>query len=269
MELSLALSPCPNDTFIFEGIINHLIPTNPYVFTAYFGDIEELNQKAFDITYNVTKLSYHAYTNCSQHYDLLTAGSALGRNCGPLLISKRALKKEDIRHLRIAIPGQWTTANFLLQFYEQDLPNTIVYLFSDIEQAISNGEVDAGVIIHENRFTYHERGFHLIQDLGQYWEEKTMNPIPLGGIVIQSDLDHNIKVDVNRLIQKSINYAWKKEGLISSFIKQYASEMDEMVMEKHIRLYVNDFSKQLGIEGKNAVRLLFQSLNKETPKFIS
>lgn len=268
MRLSLAISPCPNDTFIFEAMVNQLINTSPYEFDVFFGDVEELNERAFNKEFDITKLSYHAFTNCRDEYDLLNAGSALGRNCGPLLISKQPISKEDLNKKVIAIPGEWTTANFLMRFYAPKAENKKEILFSKIEEAINKGEVDAGVIIHENRFTYQERGFHLIQDLGMHWENETTQPIPLGGIVIKNKLGLRIKKDINRLIQQSIQYAWSKENLISEFIKNNASEMDEKVIEEHIKLYVNDFSHDLGHTGKQAIEFLFQRLNKKIPNFV-
>jgi len=268
VQLSIAISPCPNDTFIFDAIINQLIDTSPYEFGVHFGDVEKLNQKAFKSEYDITKLSYHAYTNCSSQYDLFTSGSALGNNCGPLFISRQEFAKDKINELRIGIPGEWTTANFLLKYFAPDAKNINTYLFSDIERGINAGDIDAGVIIHENRFTYKQRGFHLIQDLGQYWENKTNHPIPLGGIVIKKSLSPIIKQDINQLIRQSIEYAWKKDSLISGFIAQNATEMDPKIMEEHIRLYVNDFSLNLGYDGLKAVQHLFHTLNKPLPQII-
>jgi len=207
----------------------------------------------------VTKLSYHAYAYCVDRYALLDAGSALGRNCGPLLISKRPIERDEVAGgaLRIAIPGTYTTANFLLGLAFPRARNTTEILFSDIEAAVLDGRFDAGVIIHENRFTYSAKGLRKIVDLGEFWETETGAPIPLGGIVVSRSLPDAVKASVNRVIRRSVEYAFAHRGASLSFVREHAQEMSEDVMYKHIDLYVNEFSVDLGAEGRRAVRTLF------------
>ncbi len=264
MNISLGISPCPNDTFIFYALVHQKIDTKGLTFSYTLADVEQLNLLAMKNSFQLTKLSYHALSQCTQNYDLLSAGGALGRNCGPLLISKESIEKEALSQQRIALPGRWTTANFLLQFYAPHAKNTSFHLFSDIEEQIRTQAVEAGVIIHENRFTYAERGFTLLQDLGQYWEEQTGFPIPLGGIVVQNHLDADLKATINSLLQESIAYAWNQEEL-PSFVVQNAQEMSQEIMRQHISLYVNNFSVDLGEEGKQAVRLMMKHLAVQQP----
>jgi len=268
MQLSLAISPCPNDTFIFDALVNNKIDTKGFSFDLHLADVEELNQSAFNNQFDITKLSYHALSNCLGNYDLLDAGSALGRNCGPLLISRLPYEKNDLIGKIIAIPGEWTTANFLLTYF--DIPKIEIkeYLFSDIEAAIKTGQVDAGVIIHENRFTYADRGFRLVQDLGAYWELKSGYPIPLGGIAIKKNLDQEVKQSVNSLIFESLQYAMSTRGELPPFVLSNAQEMEETVMRKHIDLYVNKFSLSLGEEGFAAIIELFSALKSPPPTLI-
>ncbi len=230
-------------------------------------DVESLNQKAFKGELAITKLSYHAYAYLIKTYQLLNAGSALGNNCGPLLIAKSndiSNLKSNISHLKVAIPGKYTTANFLLSLAFPELKNKIEMLFSDIEDAVLTGKVDAGLIIHENRFTYEQKGLKKIIDLGEYWETIANAPIPLGGIVIKRDLPDELKQKVNRIVRKSVEYAFANPTASRDFVKANAQEMSEEVMYKHINLYVNNFSVDLGVEGKRAIQLLFdkaQELN--------
>jgi 1,4-dihydroxy-6-naphthoate synthase len=223
-------------------------------------DVETLNQKAFKGELDITKLSYHAYAYLTKVYHLLNAGSALGNNCGPLLICKNG-NTSDLRsplsHLKIAIPGKYTTANFLLSLAFPDAKNKTEMVFSEIEDAVLNGEADAGLIIHENRFTYQEKGLKKIMDLGEYWEELAKAPIPLGGIVIKRDLPDELKLKVDRVLRRSVEYAFAHPEASRDFVRAHAQEMSEEVMYRHIALYVNDFSVDLGTEGRRAVKLLF------------
>lgn len=258
MKLSLGFSPCPNDTFIFDALIHHKIDTEGLQFEVYFDDVETLNKKAFAGELDITKLSYFAFAHVLQKYVLLSVGSALGFGVGPLLI---ALEKNIgfLNHnLKVGIPGKFTTANFLLNMAYPQLTNKVEIVFSDIEQKLLAGEIDLGVIIHENRFTYQNRGLHLVQDLGAFWEQETACPIPLGGIVIKRTLPNNVKQKVQRVLQKSVEYAFAnpKSGL--AFIRQHAQEMSEEVMYQHINLYVNKYSVNLGVDGRNAIEVLFK-----------
>ena len=258
MKLSIGFSPCPNDTFIFDAMIHGKIDTLGLDFEVTMGDVEELNRLAFQKELDITKLSYHAFGHLLNDYRLLDAGSALGRNCGPLLIAKKGFDPTTITSAKIAIPGKYTTANFLLSMAYPQAKNKIEYLFSDIETAILNNEVDAGLIIHENRFTYQGKGLVKLIDLGEYWEEETQLPIPLGGIVIQNKIDIAIRQKVNDVLKRSIAYAFEHPEESLPFIQKNAQEMDKKVMYAHIGLYVNDFSLDLGKEGKKAVIYLFE-----------
>lgn len=256
MKLSLGFSPCPNDTFIFDALIHHKIDTEGLTFEVTFDDVETLNQKAFNNHLDITKLSYHAYAYAINHYVLLDAGSALGFGVGPLLIAKEA-QNLDNKELLVGIPGKYTTANFLLSLAYPHLQNKKELVFSDIEQQLLNNQLDLGLIIHENRFTYQDKGLHKIIDLGEYWEKETNCAIPLGGIVIKRSLPVEIQHQVNRLIRKSVEYAFANPKSALPFIKQHAQEMDEKVMYQHIDLYVNKYSIDLGLEGKKAIRTMF------------
>ncbi|MCE3279883.1 MAG: 1,4-dihydroxy-6-naphthoate synthase [Bacteroidetes bacterium] len=253
--LTLGFSPCPNDCFIFDAMIHSRIDTEGLQFEVVMEDVESLNQKAFRGELTITKLSYHAYAYLTKIYQLLNAGSALGNNCGPLLIANSIIQINP--DTRIAIPGKYTTANFLLSLAFPDVKNKIEMVFSDIENAVLNGEVDAGLIIHENRFTYQEKGLKKIIDLGEFWETLSKAPIPLGGIVIQRNLPDELKLKVDRVIRRSVEYAFAHPNASSDFVKENAQEMSEEVMYKHIGLYVNKYSIDLGDEGKRAVELLF------------
>jgi 1,4-dihydroxy-6-naphthoate synthase len=227
---------------------------------ARLADVEALNKAAFAGDTDITKLSYHAYAFCSDRYVLLDAGSALGRNCGPLLISKRTVSRNDVASgaLRIAIPGRYTTANFLLGLAFPKAQDKTELVFSAIEPALLEERFDAGLIIHENRFTYEAKGLKKIIDLGEYWEEETGAPIPLGGIVIKRSLPDEMKQRVNRVLRRSVEYAFAHRTASLEYVREHAQEMSEDVMYKHIDLYVNEYSVDLGAEGRRAVELLFE-----------
>lgn len=257
MKLSLGYSPCPNDCFIFDALLHGKIDTEGLDVEVQLDDVETLNRKALKGELDITKLSFHAYGYVLQHYILLRAGSALGFNCGPLLVENG---KWDINHLeemKVAIPGKMTTANFLLSLAYPQLKNKIEFVFSDIEDAVLHGDVDAGLIIHENRFTYEQKGLKKVRDLGEYWDSQIHAPIPLGGIVIRRNLDPELQQKVNRLIRKSVEYAFANPQSSMPYVKEHAQAMSEEVMKKHIALYVNDFSVDLGQKGIEAVELMF------------
>lgn len=258
MKLSLGFSPCPNDTFIFDAMIHHKIDTEGLEFDVVMEDVEELNQKAFKSQLDITKLSYHAYAYLIESYVLLDAGSALGRNCGPLLIAKRPIPLENIKDCKIVIPGKYTTANFLLGLAFPEAVHKKELLFSAIEQAVLDGKADAGLIIHESRFTYESKGLVKIIDLGEYWEEKMQLPIPLGGIVVKRDLPFDVQVKVDRVLRRSVAFALDNPKASESFVKQFAQEMEVEIMYDHIKLYVNEFTVSLGKPGRSAVNRLFQ-----------
>jgi 5,8-dihydroxy-2-naphthoate synthase len=278
MRLSLAFSPCPNDCFMFDAIVNRRIDLEGLDFSVRLADIEELNAAALSGEAHITKISYHAFGFCADRYALLDAGSALGRNCGPLLISARAISPEDVAAggVRIAIPGKYTTANFLLGLAFPGARAKTELLFSDIEGAVLRGEFDAGVIIHENRFTYETRGLKKIADLGELWEADTGAPIPLGGIVVSRQLPHEVQQRLNRLVRRSVEYALAHREASLPFVRAHAQEMDEAVMYRHIDLYVNEYSVDLGSEGRRAVTLLFDRAraakiipDQESPMFLA
>ena len=257
MDLTLGFSTCPNDTFIFDAMVNGRIDTEELRFELYLADVEELNRLAFSSSIDITKVSYHAFAYLSEAYQLLTAGSALGFNNGPLLISKHKIFPDELDGLKIAIPGKYTTANLLLSLAYPNLHQKKEYLFSDIEEVILSGEADAGVIIHENRFTYQMKGLKKIVDLGEYWDQQTGLPIPLGGIIVRRGLPEEIRLKVNRVLRRSVEYALQNPNDSLPFVKQHAQSMDEVVMRSHIQLYVNDFSVDLGVKGREAITSLY------------
>ncbi|MDY0905352.1 1,4-dihydroxy-6-naphthoate synthase [Pedobacter sp. CFBP9032] len=265
MKLTLGFSPCPNDTFIFDALIHHKIDTDGLTFEVTYDDVETLNQKAMKGQLDITKLSFHAFAYAVSQYALLDAGSALGFGVGPLLISHKydqetlAEKiKSDPASIRVGIPGKYTTANFLLSIAYPELQHKQELVFSEIETALLEDQIDLGLIIHENRFTYQDKGLTKIVDLGDYWEKLTGCAIPLGGIVINRNLDREVQLKVNRLIRESVEYAFAHPKSSIGFIREHAQAMDEAVMYKHIELYVNKYSINLGAEGRNAVDTLFK-----------
>ncbi len=259
MRLSLGFSPCPNDCFMFDAIVHRRIDLEGLEFEETLADVEALNKAAFAGTADVTKLSYHAYAFCADRYVLLDAGSALGRNCGPLLISKRTITPVEVAagKVRIAIPGKFTTANFLLGLAFPAAQDRTEILFSAIEPALLADRFDAGLIIHENRFTYQAKGLKKIVDLGEFWESQTGAPIPLGGIVIRRALPDDVKQRVNRVLRRSVEYAFAHRDASLPYVRVNAQEMSDDVMYRHIDLYVNEFSIDLGPEGRGAVQTLF------------
>jgi len=262
MTLTLGFSPCPNDTFIFDAMIHHKIDTEGLDFEVFYDDVETLNHKAFRGELDITKLSYHAFAYVADHYVLLDSGSALGFGVGPMLISDIGISISDLKsnpNYKIGIPGKYTTANFLLGLAFPDATNKVELVFSDIENAVLDGRVDIGLIIHENRFTYQDRGLKKIIDLGDFWEKETGLAIPLGGIVANRELKPDVLEKINRVLRRSVEFAFAnpKSGL--EYIRSHAQEMSEEVMYKHIELYVNKYSLDLGEEGKKAIKLLFDT----------
>lgn len=257
MDLSIGFSPCPNDCFIFDALIHHKIDTRGINFKVIMEDVEALNNRAFKNELDITKLSYHAFLYLTNNYSLLNSGSALGFNCGPLLVKRAGKQISDISAAQIAIPGKNTTANFLLSLAYPSAKNKQEMLFSDIEEAVLKGKVDAGLLIHENRFTYEQKGLEKIMDLGEYWESLIHAPIPLGGIVVKKSMDKDLQHKVDALIKQSVEYAFKNPEASMPFVKEHAQEMSEEVMKKHINLYVNEFSVDLGETGKQAISLMF------------
>ncbi len=257
-KITLGFSPCPNDTFIFDAMVHHKIDTEGLEFEYFMADVEELNTKAFKGIPDVCKVSYHAYLHLIDTYVLLNSGSALGDDVGPLFISKNDLSNYNLADISVGIPGKYTTANLLLSIAYPEINHKEELLFSDIEASLLKEELQAGVIIHENRFTYYKRGLKLIADLGKRWFELTQQPIPLGGIIIKRNLDKNIIKAVDRILKKSVEYAFANPDSPMEFIRNNAQEMEEEVMLKHINLYVNQYSIELGVKGRVAIETLFK-----------
>ena len=259
MNLSLSFSPCPNDCFMFDAMVHGRIDLEGLSFTTRLADIEALNTSTFAGEPDISKLSFHAYAHCLKDYVLLDAGSALGRSCGPILISKRAIAAEEVAdgRLKIAIPGKYTTANFLLGLAFPEARDRTELVFSEIEGALLDGRFDAGLIIHENRFTYESKGLQKIVDLGEFWEKQARAPIPLGGIVVRRSLPDDVKRRINRVMRRSVEYAFANREASLPYVRQHAQEMRDDVMQQHIDLYVNQYSIDLGDAGKRAIETLF------------
>ncbi|WP_344975409.1 1,4-dihydroxy-6-naphthoate synthase [Compostibacter hankyongensis] len=253
--LTLGFSPCPNDTFIFDALIHGKIDTEGLRFEAVLEDVETLNEWAFRDKLDITKLSFRALLDVLPGYRVLNAGSALGNGCGPLLIGRPDSPSDpaQIASAVIAIPGINTTANMLLSFAFPEAGNRVPMLFSEIEQAVLERKADLGLIIHESRFTYRQKGLVKIMDLGEYWEKQTGCPIPLGGIAIRRDLPHTLQQQVDRLIRQSVEYAFRRYPELAPFVRENAQEMEEDVMRQHIDLYVNDYTLDLGEKGRRAI----------------
>lgn len=254
---SLAFSPCPNDTFIFDAMIHNRLKDFNDRWDVHLMDVEALNRNAADKVFDVTKLSFAAFAFVSKNYRILAAGSALGRGCGPLIISKNKLDFSDLKDAVIAIPGKYTTAHLLMSMFVKECKGKVEMVFSDIEEAVLSGKVDAGLIIHENRFTYAAKGLHKVADMGALWEEKTGNPIPLGCIAVRRDLPADEMKAIESQIKSSVQHAFAFPDDAKPYIKLHAQEMSEDVQQQHINLYVNDFSIDLGTEGRSAIEELF------------
>jgi len=251
-KVQIGFSPCPNDTFIFDALINKKIDTAEFTFEAVMEDVETLNKWALQKKLPVTKLSYGVLPLVLSQYVVLNNGSALGKGVGPLLINSKHLDKSQIENSIIALPGEHTTAHLLFSIAYPNAAQKVFIPYNEIEKYISDGH-GPGVIIHENRFTYQDKGLVKIIDLGDYWEEKTGNPIPLGGIVVDRVLPLRTQQSIDSLIRKSIEYGFSNYPELPYYVKIHAQEMSEDVMRKHIELYVNNYSTDLGSEGKNAI----------------
>lgn len=266
MKLTLGFSPCPNDTFIFDALVNGEIDTGGIQYEPILDDVETLNRWALEGKLSVSKVSYGVVPHLLSGYNLLDSGGAMGMGVGPLLITtpqNRFLTEAQINQLPIAIPGENTTAHVLLSYAFPHLQKKIFMVFNQIEEAVLSGAVAAGVIIHENRFTYQDKGLLLVKDLGKYWEDQLQSPIPLGGIAIQKKIPQEIQVQVNQQIVASITKAWQKYPVLSSYVVHHAQEMSEQVMRQHIQLYVNNFSLSAGNTGKKAVDTFLRVCSKQ------
>jgi len=273
MRFSLGFSPCPNDTFIFDALVNKKIDTEGFEFDVLLEDVQTLNQWAIEGKLDVSKISYGVLPLILNEYTVLRSGGALGKGVGPLLISKSPIDnpQEKIPNSTIAIPGKNTTAHMLFSLAFPNVANKRFMLFNEIEEAVLSGQVDAGVIIHENRFTYQQKGLVKLMDLGEYWEKVTGLPIPLGGIVAKRSLSSSVVNKLNELIKKSMEYSFANYPQLTDYITEHAQEMEEDVMRKHIDLYVNNYSLEVGDEGKAAVKKLLDvfKYENETEVFIS
>ena len=267
MKLTLGFSPCPNDTFIFDALVNKKIDTEGLEFDVVLEDVETLNKWSFEKKLDITKLSYPAFFQNLDKYVLLNSGAALGKGVGPLLISKHNIQHStfNFQEATIALPGENTTANLLFSFAYPAAKNKKHMIFSAIEESVLNEQTELGVIIHENRFTYQQKGLHKVTDLGEYWEEKMKAPIPLGGIAVKRSIEKETSLKIDRLIRKSIEFAFSNYPLITDYIKQHSQEMSEDVMRQHIELYVNNFSIDLGKDGKQAIETLYKIAATQLP----
>ena len=262
MKLTIGLSPCPNDTFIFDAMLNGKIDTEGLLFSYQFEDVETLNKLARTGTLDITKISYGVLGQILPHYSVLNAGGALGRGVGPLFISAQKSIPINLEALTVALPGIHTTAHLLFSMAYPEIQKKIFMPFHEIEDAVLNGTVDAGIIIHENRFTYQEKGLFKWADLGEIWEKNTGHPIPLGGIVARRSYNSDLLKKINRIINKSLVYAYQNQTSLPLFVTENAQEMNELVMRSHIDLYVNEFSLDLASAGRAAVwKLLELSAN--------
>ncbi|MDR3132556.1 MAG: 1,4-dihydroxy-6-naphthoate synthase [Prevotellaceae bacterium] len=255
--LSLSFSPCPNDTFMFDAMVHQKIDTEGLSFAVRMADIEALNHAAFDEAAAITKLSYHAAALVADKYKILPAGSALGYGNGPLLVSKEAIAPEQLADLPVAIPGKYTTAALLLKIAFPQVNRLEEMIFSDIETAVASGRAAAGTLIHEGRFTYADKGLRLIADLGQCWEQRTAQPVPLGCIAVSRKLDDATQQKIARVVRRSVEFALARPQESATFVAQHAQEMNPRVTAQHIRLYVTDFSVDLGDRGRAAVTQFF------------
>lgn len=278
MKFSLGFSPCPNDTFIFDALVNHKIDTHGFEFDVQLEDVQTLNEWALNGELDFSKISYGVLPLLIDQYTVLESGGALGKGVGPLLITNKITaetaktpKTTDhkpqtaIEDMRIAIPGINTTAHMLFSLAYPGAINKHFMVFHEIEDAVLNGLSDAGVIIHENRFTYQEKGLYKLMDLGAYWEKRTRLPIPLGGIVAHKRVNRELALQVDRLIKKSVEYAFSHYPHLSPYVKLHAREMNTQVMKQHIDLYVNDYSLWLGEDGKKAVLTLLDVYRQMNP----
>lgn len=270
-KITLGFSHCPNDTYIFDALVNKKVENKDFDFEFKIADVEELNRMILNSELDVSKISYHLYPFVNENYQILNSGSALGKNNGPILISKYKIYPDEINNLKIAIPGKYTTANLLFSIFFPFAKNKTEYLFSDIEEVILSNEVDAGLIIHETRFTYSKKGLKKVIDLGEKWETEIKQPLPLGGISIRRSLPLELKLKINQLICSSVVHAFENPYGAYNYIKKYSQSMSEEVIQSHINLYVNDFTIDLSKTGKLAIETLFNKAieNKLVPELKS
>ena len=260
--LRLGYSPCPNDTFIFHGLAEGHVSVDPYRLDILLADVEVLNRRVREKTLDISKVSIHAMLHILEDYCLLRSGGALGRGCGPLVVARESLSLEELRDKPIAIPGKMTTANLLLRLHGVHRGPAVEMSFDRIMPAVANREVDAGVIIHEGRFTYPAMGLKLVLDLGGWWEEQMGVPLPLGGIVIKRGLGPDTARLVQAKIRESLSHARSHPEEAWPYIRAHAQEMEPHVIQQHIDMFVNDYSRDVGIEGEKAIRIILEAASR-------
>jgi 1,4-dihydroxy-6-naphthoate synthase len=262
MTLRIGFSPCPNDTFIFDALVNGKIDTGELRFEVVLEDVQTLNEWAAEGRLDITKLSFPALFENRETYAVLQSGAALGKGVGPLLVAKKMVDVRDMAKSRVAVPGLHTTANFLLSFAFPELLDRVPVLFSSIEEEVLEGRADLGVLIHENRFTYQQKGLHKICDLGAIWEERQQAPIPLGCIAVRRTLDNETQEKVDQLIRQSLEYAFARYPVLPNYVQEHAQAMELAVMRQHIGLYVNNFTLDLAEEGRRAIEQFYRVYRK-------
>lgn len=259
MRLTLGFSPCPNDTFIFDALVNGKIKRD-FDTELVIADVEELNRSAFEARIDAVKLSWHAYAHVASRYSVCSSGGAMSRGGGPLLVCKRKIYPDEIPFVKIAVPGRYTTAAFLLKYAFPTVATSTEYLFSDIEEVVLSDEADAGVLIHECRFTYRDKGLHLIADLGVHWEDDTGYPVPLGCIAVSRNLPDDMQRSFASALRQSVVFAMNNPASSRPFVRQYAQIREERIIDSHIGMFVNDYTIDLGDEGRAAANLLLEKV---------
>lgn len=254
--LSLGYSPCPNDTFLFYPLVKNRVDTGGLRFQERLEDVETLNQLAMENTLDVCKVSWHAFAHLRDRYIMLRAGGAMGRGCGPLVVSRDPLGPTDLRRRKVAVPGRLTTASLILRLFDPSIAEIVYLPFQEIMNAVARGTVDAGVVIHESRFTYQSRGLRKVLDLGEWWEQRTGLPLPLGGIAARRSLGQKVLATVNDVLRAGVQYARRHSDESARYIRRHSQEMDDEVCAAHIDLYVNEFSLDPGSEGERAAATL-------------
>lgn len=263
-KIRLNFSTCPNDTFMFDALVNGKIDCKGVSFDYYMCDIEELNNIAISSDVDVTKLSYAAYPLIKDRYKLLRAGSALGYGSGPLLVSKHKIYPDELKDIVVGLPGEHTTASKLLNIFFPEIHSKKYYLFSDVSTAILDGEIDAGVLIHEERFSYKDKGLSLVADLGEEWDRHFHLPIPLGAIAVNRTVSSDLQLVINDLISESIKFAFANPLSSREFVKCHARELSDETINSHIDMFVNKFSLDVGEEGRESVKNLINILDDES-----
>lgn len=263
MKISLAYSPCPNDTFMFHGLAKKIITISGYDLQTNIHDIETLNAFALRHKYDITKLSFFSLLLVSDTYKLLPVGAALGFGCGPVLVAKKPISQEDLVGCTIAVPGELTTANLLLKLYAPRAMNKKYVRYDEVMPSIIKSQADCGVIIHESRFLFKKQGLSMVTDLGSWWEETTGCPIPLGAVAVKKDLPEEFVTRFTQALRQSIIQAQEKPGKTMSYIKKHAKELDPDILNRHIHTFVNEFSLDLGEQGMQAIRCLQEEARKQ------